>query len=138
MKHVLYVYPILTISSMLLFSLGIFTIMIYNLESTICLDPNVCGTLHYSHFNGTTTTLPNGTISGLPPFISTFSNQPSNAAWFNIITMTTVGYGDFVPKTHIGRGIAMLACFWGNFVLSLFVSTLSNSLSMTKGEKEAS
>jgi hypothetical protein len=47
--------------------------------------------------------------------------------WCTIITMATVGYGDFYPETHIGRVIAILACIWGNFLISLMVVSLTIS-----------
>ena len=50
-----------------------------------------------------------------------------NAMWCTIITMATVGYGDYVPQTHVGRIIAVLACIWGNFLISLMVVSLTIS-----------
>jgi hypothetical protein len=48
-----------------------------------------------------------------------------------IITMSTVGFGDFVPKTHLGRFFAILACIWGNFLISLMVISLTISSEFT-------
>jgi len=45
--------------------------------------------------------------------------------------MTTVGFGDFVPKTQLGRVIAILACIWGNFLISLMVISLTVSSEFT-------
>jgi hypothetical protein len=45
--------------------------------------------------------------------------------------MTTVGFGDFVPKTYLGRVIAILACIWGNFLISLMVISLTVSSEFT-------
>ena len=50
-----------------------------------------------------------------------------NSMWCTIITMATVGYGDYYPETHIGRFIAILACIWGNFLISLMVVSLTIS-----------
>jgi hypothetical protein len=51
--------------------------------------------------------------------------------WCTIITMTTVGFGDFVPKTYLGRVIAILACIWGNFLISLMIISLTVSSEFT-------
>jgi Ion channel len=51
--------------------------------------------------------------------------------WCVIITMGTIGFGDFVPKTHLGRCIAILACVWGNFLISLMVVSLTVSSEFT-------
>ena len=48
-----------------------------------------------------------------------------NMIWMTIITMTTVGYGDFNPKTEIGRLISALCVSWGVFIVSVMVVVLS-------------
>ena len=60
-----------------------------------------------------------------------------NAMWLVIITMCTVGYGDFFPRTHIGRMIIVIACFWGVFLISMMVVTLTESSEFTKSESRA-
>jgi len=57
--------------------------------------------------------------------------------WCCVITMTTVGYGDFVPETHIGRVIAIIACIWGNFLISLMVVSLSISSEFNPSQRKA-
>ena len=42
--------------------------------------------------------------------------------------MTTVGYGDFFPRTLIGRIIDVFLVIWGIFVVSLMVLVLTNAL----------
>ena len=44
--------------------------------------------------------------------------------------MTTVGYGDFFPRTLIGRMIDVVLVVWGTFVVSLMVVVLTNTLNM--------
>lgn len=51
--------------------------------------------------------------------------------------MCTVGYGDFFARTHIGRCISVLACFWGIFNITLMVVTLTNYTAFSKGETRA-
>jgi hypothetical protein len=42
-----------------------------------------------------------------------------------------------VPKTHLGRFTAICACVLGNFLLSLIVLALSNTISFTSDEEAA-
>ena len=60
-----------------------------------------------------------------------------NAMWLVVLTMTTVGYGDFYPQTHMGRLVIVIACFWGVFLVSMMVVTLTDSSEFTKGERRA-
>lgn len=60
----------------------------------------------------------------------------SNSLWNVVVTMTTVGYGDFFPKTLMGRLIGILICFWGVVVVSIFVVTLTNMLTFEPSEEK--
>ena len=51
--------------------------------------------------------------------------------------MTTVGYGDLFPKTNIGRIVGIVIAFWGVFIVSLFVVSLSTMLEFDSGEQKA-
>lgn len=51
--------------------------------------------------------------------------------------MTTVGYGDYFPKTNMGRIIGLIIAFWGVFIVSLFVVSLSNMFEFDGGELKA-
>eukprot|EP01017_Pseudomicrothorax_dubius_P048779 TRINITY_DN8950_c0_g1_i4.p1 TRINITY_DN8950_c0_g1~~TRINITY_DN8950_c0_g1_i4.p1 ORF type:complete len:474 (+),score=51.89 TRINITY_DN8950_c0_g1_i4:80-1501(+) len=57
-----------------------------------------------------------------------------NTLWNVIVTMTTVGYGDYSPVTNFGRLVAFLICMWGVFIVSLMVVTLENFLQMNSAE----
>jgi len=48
--------------------------------------------------------------------------------------MTTVGYGDIFAMSHPGRFIALVAAFWGVFLNSLFILSLTNSLNLSSSE----
>jgi hypothetical protein len=48
--------------------------------------------------------------------------------------MTTVGYGDLYPKTNIGRIVGIIVSFWGVFIVSLFVVSLSTMLEFDNAE----
>lgn len=45
--------------------------------------------------------------------------------------MMTVGFGDYFPRTHLGRSICIIACFWGVFVVSMMVVTLTNATTLS-------
>jgi hypothetical protein len=57
-----------------------------------------------------------------------------NAIWCVIVTMATVGYGDFYPITGPGRLAGFFTCIWGVVTMSLTAVTFSNLLSMNLGE----
>ncbi len=48
-----------------------------------------------------------------------------DAIYYTVITATTVGYGDIVPLTHIGRLLAMALGVLGIFLFSLLTATIS-------------
>jgi potassium intermediate/small conductance calcium-activated channel subfamily N protein 2 len=60
-----------------------------------------------------------------------------NSMWNVIVTMTTVGYGDFYPRTIPGRAVTFFLCIWGVFLVSMMVVTLSSSLMMSSAEVKA-
>jgi len=51
--------------------------------------------------------------------------------------MATVGYGDFYPSTNIGRCVAVIACLWGNFIISIMVVSLTFSSEFTPQQRKA-
>ena len=59
-----------------------------------------------------------------------------NSMWLTLITMTTVGYGDFIPDSLGGRLISILACLAAAFLISLSISTFGQLLEFEGSEKE--
>jgi hypothetical protein len=53
-------------------------------------------------------------------------------AWMTVVTMTTVGYGDYTPKTQLGRIIGALCVIWGVLIVSVMVVVLTRAFSMDK------
>ena len=56
----------------------------------------------------------------------------SNMLWMTIITVTTVGYGDYSPQTPIGRIIAVIVVSWGVLIVSVMVVVLTNAFAMDR------
>ena len=64
-------------------------------------------------------------------------NYMSNTFWLSIITMTTVGYGDFYPRSIFTKVVGVICAFYGVFAVSLFVITLTNYLNMDGAEERS-
>ena len=64
-------------------------------------------------------------------------NNITTAMWYMIITMTTIGYGDYAAQSHMGRFIVILIAFWGVFYVSLFVVALNNMLNFSSPQNKA-
>ena len=51
-----------------------------------------------------------------------------DALYFSVITLTTVGYGDFSPATPLGKVMAMVYIFLGLGVISSFIVAIAQHL----------
>jgi len=52
----------------------------------------------------------------------------NNCMWNVVITLSSAGYGEFYPVTFFGRIIGVIICFWGVFIVSMFVVIVSSIL----------
>lgn len=59
-----------------------------------------------------------------------------DAVYFSIVTLTTVGYGDFVPQTMIGKIFTIAYILIGVGVLASLLSTITSQIVEQKLEKE--
>ncbi len=49
-----------------------------------------------------------------------------NSLYFSVITLTTVGYGDFSPHTALGKAFTMLYIILGIGILLAFIETIAS------------
>lgn len=47
-----------------------------------------------------------------------------------IITMTSVGYGDYAPQTAFGRIVGVICTFWGVLTVSIMVLVVVNTFEL--------
>ncbi|MEM7130711.1 MAG: transporter substrate-binding domain-containing protein [Chloroflexota bacterium] len=59
-------------------------------------------------------------------FHDTYLQGIWDAFWWSAVTVTTVGYGDKVPRSVPGRILALVWMFFGLFLLSVFVAQISD------------
>jgi len=60
--------------------------------------------------------------------------------YFSVVTITTLGYGDFSPATSIGRSLVMIETLFGQIILVVLVAYLVGSLGgrrAMRGENDA-
>ena len=54
-----------------------------------------------------------------------------------IVTMTTVGFGDYVPYTTLGKIVTMITALWGAFIISLLIVSVSAIFTLSPKQKVA-
>ncbi len=60
-----------------------------------------------------------------------------DAIWWALVTMTTVGYGDFAPVTVQGRGIAAVLMLMGIALIGVITASVAAwFVALTEGEEE--
>ena len=60
-----------------------------------------------------------------------------NAFWCLFISMTTVAFGDFYPKTHIGRGLIIIATIIGIYFIAMTMKFITQKSILTDMEQKA-
>ena len=64
-------------------------------------------------------------------FIEPEINTIADGLWWAIVTMTTVGYGDFTPTTGLGRLLAVVLMVAGIGIIGIFTSAIITYFSKT-------
>jgi voltage-gated potassium channel len=78
--------------------------------------------------------------------VAYYAEHPTNpefanfgdSLWWGIVTLTTVGYGDIVPKTSTGRWAAVMIMITGIAVLGLLSGSLASFFRLGAGGEETS
>lgn len=60
----------------------------------------------------------------------------SNAIWYTLVTLSTVGYGDLFPATTYGRAIGLIFVFASIGIFGLLIGKLSTLMSTIKENKK--
>jgi hypothetical protein len=61
----------------------------------------------------------------------------ANCVWWTVVTMTTIGYGDYIPKTSLGRLVTFMLSIWGVIIVSTMVVVLSTYVTPSNVQKKA-
>ena len=54
-----------------------------------------------------------------------------------IVTMTTVGFGDYVPYTTLGKLVTIMSALWGAFIISLLIVSVNAIFTLSPKQKTA-
>ena len=58
-----------------------------------------------------------------------------STAWYTIITMTTVGYGDMCASTPVGRFVAIFTIMVGSWIMAIVIAVQASLFELGKEEQ---
>lgn len=64
-------------------------------------------------------------------------DDPLNGIWFMFATMSTIGYGDYIPTSYYGRAIAVFGYVVGGFIFALIMVSVQKEISLTENQTKA-
>jgi polar amino acid transport system substrate-binding protein len=69
---------------------------------------------------------------GQGSFAADYAQGIGDAVWYTVVTVSTVGYGDFTPVTLAGRVLGVIAIIVGYAFFALFIAELNSALVLEK------
>ena len=60
-----------------------------------------------------------------------------DSIWFTFITMSSVGYGNMMPSTYVGRFLVMMGAVVGAFILGLMVTIIGLAFALSDNQVDA-
>lgn len=69
-----------------------------------------------------------GSFSGPDPFTE------ASAVYYSFVTLATLGYGDFLPRSELARGVATFEVIGGQLYLAVMVARLIGAFGLKKPE----
>ena len=64
-------------------------------------------------------------------------DDPLNGIWFMFATMSTVGYGDYIPISYLGRTVAVFGYIAGGFIFALIMVSVQKEISLSENQTKA-
>jgi len=61
-------------------------------------------------------------------------NAYYDAFWFVLISIPCIGYGDYFPRSLLGRLVISISCVCGIFMVSILVNAMMNLLGLSEKE----
>lgn len=64
-------------------------------------------------------------------------DDPLNGIWFMFATMSTIGYGDYVPITYFGRTVSVIGYMVGGLLFTLVMVSVQTEISLSQNQAKA-